>query len=179
MATAFRTSGAPRHDGHVRGRAAPTTHSHRAESASWRFIEEFSHNLGRHRTSPFGNRKQWYSIPLQRRSTSGLYCPPQQARNHLPQRTTFPGCQCLGCFQNIIIQIQCRPHGGKHHASRIKRQASFGTSTQVPLRWDSQLSSASWTPFAPSRRVHGKGSSATTCLRKSSHWILKALSKGS
>gem|GEM_PF-3239637 len=37
-------------------------------------------------------------------------------------------------------------------------------------------SSASCTPLAPSRRVQGKGVSSTTCLRNSSHWILKALS---
>ncbi len=44
---------------------------------------------------------------------------------------------------------------------------------------DYQLNSANCTPFAPSRKVQGNGSSATTCLRNISHCVLKVLSNSS
>ena len=66
---------------------------------------------------------------------------------------------------------------GTHIFGDRPHHPTSGTSTQAPASCDFQLSSASWTPLAPSRRVQRKGSSLTTCLRKSSHWILKAFSK--
>ena len=47
--------------------------------------------------------------------------------------------------------------------------SNSGTSTQHLFAQLSSPFSASWTPFAPSSRVQGKGSSFTTCLRNNSH----------
>ena len=53
------------------------------------------------------------------------------------------------------------------------------TSTQHLFSQLSNPFSASCTPFAPSRRSHGKGVSFTTCFRNISHCTLNALSKNS
>ena len=66
--------------------------------------------------------------------------------------------------------------GAKSGAPKNSQPFSSGTSTQALLAQDLRPSSASWTPFAPCRRVHGNGSSRTTWRRNISHCTLNALS---
>jgi hypothetical protein len=83
--------------------------------------------------------------------------------------TTVPPCLAKGkparsgvCFPDRVVEWNYFTSG----------------STVTHLRSAQLLrpSSANWTPLAPRRRSHGKGSSTTMWRRKSSHWILKALS---
>ena len=54
--------------------------------------------------------------------------------------------------------------------------ANSGNSIHLRVCHDSMPLSASCTPFAPARSVHGNGSSATTWRRNSSHCALNAFS---
>ncbi len=68
-------------------------------------------------------------------------------------------------------------HGWSVGAGGAEPQPILSRLTHARFAEDSRPASASCTPFAPSRSVQRKGSLVTTCFRKSSHWILKALSK--
>ena len=94
------------------------------------------------------------------------------------------------------------PGARRDRASPARAQASSGPATRRPRgrsardRWrgsrldaparrasgapasDRMPSSASWIPFAPSAKPHGKGSSATTCRRNSSHCDLEPVVVG-
>src|SRR5215469_16538246 len=55
-------------------------------------------------------------------------------------------------------------------------KVSSGKSIQRRSLHDCIPASASWTPLAPSNREWGNGPPSNTCRRKSSHWVLNALS---
>jgi len=83
--------------------------------------------------------------------------------------TTVPPCLAKGKPARSGV---CSP-------DRVVEGNYFTSGSTVTHLRSAQLlrpSSANWTPLAPRRRSHGNGSSRTMWRRKSSHWILKALS---
>jgi hypothetical protein len=77
----------------------------------------------------------------------------------------------FGCTAEDDIVGKDSSASAVSHLDRSKPRAKQGVATSFAGRVR-----ASCTPLAPSRRVQGKGVSRATCLRNSSHWILKALS---
>ena len=82
----------------------------------------------------------------------------------------------LGLGSTGKFRITPAPPSGTPAHGTVSATDSGSSSSHVRFRDDSKPFSASCTPLAPSRSVQRKGSSFATCLRKSSHWVLNALS---
>lgn len=80
------------------------------------------------------------------------------------------GCVAMwrvGSRSGLERPLSCAQMVGCACGSRFQERGA--RSTQRRFSQDSRPASASCTPLAPSRRVHGKGASTARCFRKSSH----------
>src|SRR2546430_59007 len=120
-------------------------------------------------------------VPIDRRVEPRLLAR-QRIGDDMRRRQRLARERALGSFELLRLadRVVLRLAGRRGKLDAEDRVAfhglSLGTSSHFFCRQLFRPSSASWTPLAPSSSPQRNGPSPAMCLRKSSHWTLKALS---